>query len=273
MRLTPVHIPSSLRPYIEKMWVFESEGRAPSDDMKLVVPNGRLKLVVPYRNGLLGSMEGWQHLSKENKVTLIGMCDQPSVVDVEHDAPSGTIGIEFMPLGAYRFFGLNHKDIRNTIYNFEDIFGKVAAELEERIADSNDVLGKVRLLQQFLIQQLNRSDEDAIIDYCLNRVHNTNGAIPVKQLEKETGYSSRWLNMKFEQRVGISPKQLSAISRFQYCYNAIVSSSATSLQQLDFYNLYFDQAHFIKEFKRFAGVSPLRFMKSKNDFGRIFYKD
>ena len=167
MRLTPVHIPNVLRPYIEKMWVFESEGRAPVDDMKLVVPNGRMKLVVPFRNGLLGSMEGWQHLSKENKVTLIGMCDQPSVVDVEQDAPSGTIGIEFMPLGAYRFFGLNHKDITNTIYNFEDVFGKVATELEARIADSSDISGKVRLLQQFLMQQLSRSDEDSIIDSVL----------------------------------------------------------------------------------------------------------
>ncbi len=273
MRLTAINIPALLQPYIEKMWVFESEGRAPIDDMKLVVPNGRVKLVVPFRNGLSGTMQGWQHLSKEHKMTLIGICDQPSVVDVEHDAPSGTIGIEFMPLGAYRFFCLNHKDIKNTIYNFDDIYGKLAAELEERIAESADVVGKVKLLQQFLIRQLTRSNEDKIVDYCLARVHNTNGTIPVKQLEKETGYSSRWLNMKFEQRVGISPKQLCAISRFQYCYNAIITSSSTTLHQVDFYELYFDQAHFIKEFKRFAGVSPLRFMKSKNDFGKIFYKD
>ncbi|HLT73624.1 MAG TPA: hypothetical protein VKZ68_01020 [Ohtaekwangia sp.] len=43
---------------------------------------------------------------------------------------------------------------------------------------------------------------------------------------------------------------------------------------MDFmYRHFYDQAHFIKEFKRFTGYSPLRFSKSENEFGRIFYKE
>ena len=55
-----------LAPYIEKMWVFGSSGRLPSDDMKLVVPNGNIKLPVAYSNGIVASMEGNIFRSKEH---------------------------------------------------------------------------------------------------------------------------------------------------------------------------------------------------------------
>jgi hypothetical protein len=70
--------------------------------MKLIVPNGMAKITIPFRNGVSGRNKDVYHLSKESRITLIGICDIPAVVDVEHDAPSGNIGIEFSAFGAYR---------------------------------------------------------------------------------------------------------------------------------------------------------------------------
>jgi hypothetical protein len=98
--------------YPSKRWLFESSGRAPLEDMKLIVPDGLAKLTIPFRNGVSGKNKDTYHLSKESQITLIGMQDIPAIVDVEHDAQHGNIGIEFSPLGAFRVIGLHQSDLR-----------------------------------------------------------------------------------------------------------------------------------------------------------------
>ena len=262
-----------LQGYIEKMWVFESSGKPLNEDMKLIVPNGLIKLVVPFKNGLSGKMHGWHHLSKENSITVIGMTDLPSIVESETDAPAGTIGVEFSPKGAYRFFHLKHVDIKNRIHPLTDLLGKVATQLEQRIGNTPVVNEKICILQQFLMELFLKQDNDQIFDFCVQRMIQTQGRITVKELEKQTGYSSRWLNMKFIERVGVSPKNLASILRFHHYYQTIVNDSELIFFQREFYNYFYDQSHFIKEFKRFTGITPTKFQHSINDFGKIFYKE
>ena len=273
MRLQHINPHPLLKGYVEKMWVFESSGRVPNDDMKLIVPNGLIKLVVPFRNGLSGKMEGCFHLTKEHSITLIGLTDIPSIVDAESDNPTGTIGIEFSPNGAYRFFQVRQSEIKNKIHSLVDILGNIVKQLEEEIANAESIAEKISLLQHFLLKLFSLYKEDAIFDYCIQKIKSTKGKITINELEKETGYSSRWINMKFTNNLGVSPKNLSSIIRFQQYYQALANNQEIHFMEKEFYNHYYDQSHFIKEFKRFTGLSPIRFENSANDFGKIFYKD
>lgn len=273
MRLQHIDIHPTLKGYIEKIWVFESSGRVPNVDMKLIVPNGLIKLVIPFRNGLSGKNDGWYHLSKEHQMTLIGISDLPSIVDIEHDTAAGTIGVEFSPMGAYRFFKLQQSEIKNQIHPLADILGNTAKNIEEHIANAETVELKVKCLQHFLLNLFLQNDSDLIFEYCIRKIKYSKGGISIKQLEKETGYSSRWLNVKFGEKIGISPKNLCSIRRFQFYYQALAQNAKEVFMQKDFYNLYYDQAHFIKEFKRFTGLPPTKFENAINDFGKIFYKE
>ena len=273
MRLQHINPHPLLKGYIEKMWVFESSGRVPTDDMKLVVPNGLIKLVIPFRNGLSGKMEdGWFHLSKEHSITLIGIADIPAIVESEKDCKAGTIGVEFSPQGAYRFFHFRQSEIKNQIHPLTDILGNIAKQLEAEITNTESINGKVLLLQQFLHKLFLRHEADNIFDYCVQKIKLTKGKINVSDLEKETGYGSRWLHMKFIDKVGISPKNLSSIMRFQQYYQTLATNQEMVFMKKDFYNYYYDQSHFIKEFKRFTGLSPVRFQNTNNDFRKIFYR-
>lgn len=89
--LRHIAIHPALKGYIEKLWIFESSGRVPDSDMKLVVPNGMIKLVIPFRNALVGQREGLTKVSKTNEMTLIGVSDVPFVVDAQREAAAGTI--------------------------------------------------------------------------------------------------------------------------------------------------------------------------------------
>ncbi|MGZ3938162.1 MAG: DUF6597 domain-containing transcriptional factor, partial [Flavisolibacter sp.] len=148
-----------LKNYIEKMWVFESSGRMPAEDMKLVVPNGNIKLTLSYRNGMVAAVDGKTFESKENDITLTGMIDVPVILDTDEDVATETIGIEFTPRGAYRFFRFNLHHIQNRILSLTDLLGNQGKALVEKTADAGSAEKKIGLLQQFLIQQLSFHEE------------------------------------------------------------------------------------------------------------------
>jgi Domain of unknown function (DUF6597) len=272
MKLELIQTRPELRPYINKMWVFENSGRLPDEDMKVIVPNGMVKLVIPIHNGISGKYRNWSHLSKEGTITLIGIADSPAIVDVEQDAPHITIGIIFSPLGAYRIFQLRHSELKNKIFPLEDIFGKSARNIQELIANTELVSQKIQIIQSYLITLVSQSEPDLILDYCLRQIESSKGLITVAELEKKTGYSSRWLYEKFLEKVGLSPKTLSSVTRFIQFYEAGSKNPTADFFKNDIYNYFYDQAHFIKEFKRFTGFSPSKFIKNDNEFGQIFYK-
>ena len=118
-----------LKGYIEKMWFFESSGKMPVDDMKLVVPNGNIKLTFSYQNGIVAALNGKTFESKEHDITLTGLVDVPVILDVDEDVATETIGIEFSPRGAYRFFHFTLNDIQNQIYLLSDVLGNRGKKL------------------------------------------------------------------------------------------------------------------------------------------------
>jgi AraC-like DNA-binding protein len=273
MRLQHFEPDPQLYGYVSKIWVFESTGRVPLEDMKLIVPNGMVKITIPFRNGTVGRNKDTCHVSKESTITLIGISDIPAVVDIEHDAPSGNIGIEFSALGAYRIFQLRLSEIKNRILSLDDALGKSAREVQDIIANIESVPGKIATVQKYLIKLLRKSEPDRILDYCITQIRSTKGVVTVNELETKTGYSRRWLYEKFTDKVGISAKNYSSIIRFMQFYESWARTGDYTAVKDNLYQYFFDQAHFIKEFKRFTGASPLRFTKAENEFGRIFYKE
>lgn len=261
-----------LKDYIEKMWVFESSGKLPVDDLKLVVPNGNLKLTVSYLNGIVAALNEKTFASKEHDITLTGLVDVPVILDVDEDVATETIGIEFSPKGAYRFFHFTLSEIQNQIYSLSDFLGKIGRQLIERINNAASRQQKIVLLQQFLLQQLSLHKEDPVFEYCVEKITASKGKIAIRELEKKTGYSSRWLNMKFYDKIGVSPKNLCSVIRFKQYYQAWISGNEKSFFKNDFYELYYDQSHFIKDFKRFTGLPPAKLEKQINNFGESYYR-
>lgn len=273
MEISLKHIPihPMLQGQIEKIWVLEASGGIPDKDMRLVVPNGMMKLIIPFKNEFVARHGSYSKHSKLNQLTVVGVNDIPFFVDTKENAATGTIGIEFSPHAAYRFFPVNKIQLKNQMYDSTEIMGKEGLEIEDRMATTEVVEEKLKFLQQFLLKLFHKTESDGIFEYCINIIRNNRGNISVKDLERRTGYSARWLNMKFEERIGISPKNLCAISRFQFVYQSLVNNPNELLSERSYYNIYYDQSHFIKEFKRFTGLPPTKFGRVNSSFSNISY--
>lgn len=261
-----------IQPFIAKMWVFESDGRLPELEKKLIIPNANFKFAFGYSNGIVSRIGDKTFVLGENELKLSGLIDSPVILDPQEDVPTGTIGIEFHPLGAYRFFHLRYADLKNQIVDLDELIGIRAMVLRRQLASASTIERKLQLLQHFLIKQLERTSADPIYDYCIKRIADAEGLVAVRQLEKETGYSSRWLHTKFSDHLGTGPKNLSEIIRFKQFYQAF--SAGARLQQLkdQIYRHYHDQSHFIRSFKRFTGSTPMELQNSLNELGTKAYR-
>src|SRR6185312_10650728 len=111
------------------------------------------KLTVSYQNGIVAAVNGKTFASKEHDITLTGLVDVPVILDVDEDVATETIGIEFNPQGAYRFFHFALNDIQNQIYSLSDILGNRGKQLAEQMSNTASTQQKINLLQQFLLKQ------------------------------------------------------------------------------------------------------------------------
>jgi len=270
-RFIPITPHPLLSPYVAKIHVFESSGRLPAMERKLIVPNANFKLTLTYRNGIVAGIGDKTFIQGENKLSLTGLIDSPVMLDPQEDAQTGTIIIEFNPLGAYRLFHLLYAEVKNQIVELEDLIGKRVEELQSQLADASALDLKLQLLQNFLIKQLEKAADDPIYDYCINRISKSKGLVSVAQLEKETGYSSRWIHTKFSEHLGTGPKNLSEIIRFKQFYQAFSAGANPQSLKGQIYQHYHDQSHFIRAFKRFTGSTPTDLQNSMNELATKHY--
>jgi AraC-like DNA-binding protein len=270
-RFIPVTPHPLLSPYIAKMYVFESNGRLPSVDRKLIVPNANFKLTLTYRNGIVANIDGKPFTQCENQLSFAGLIDSPVILDPQEDTQTGTIIVEFNPLGAYRLFRFSYAEVKNQLVEMADLIGSNAKELQSQLAEAGALNLKLQILQNFLIKRLENADPDPIYDYCINRIADSKGLISVAQLEKATGYSSRWLNRKFSEHLGTGPKNLSEIIRFRQFYQVYSTGARPQRLKEYIYEYYYDQSHFLRAFKRFTGSTPTDLQNSINELATKHY--
>lgn len=261
-----------LQPYVDSFWLFESDFGVPVEDNRVIAPNGKAKFIYSYLNGLSTIDQGIKTDYKDQDIFFIGIWDRPVTLS-SHARITGTIGIELSPSGVHRFTSYSASETTNRIFSFGDIYGIIGRQIIEQLTNTSDPMAKVDVLQDFLVKIVRTTNRhNTIIDYSVSSIRETSGLIEIKELERKTGYSKRYLDMLFKDYLGISPKTLASIIRFQTFYNAWANSDNTMFYRNNMLDLYFDQAHFIKEFKRYTGYTPKQYANERNEFGKIFYR-
>lgn len=273
MRLTRVPIHPRLARWIDSIWVFESDAGVPEASSRIIAPNGRAKLILSYRNSLDVHHARGHQVGREGQLHFIGVWDESSVIS-SPPAASGSIGIEFHPHGIARFAGFPLVHASNRVVDASDAFGNLGRDLEARLGEAEGVREKLVILQEFLLSRMDATKSVApVLDFAVRRILETHGAVEIRELERRTGYSRRWIARLFEEHIGLPPKTFAAIARFQKVYSAWALDPSPRIFSPDLLELYYDHAHFSREFKRFTGSSPGRYAQADNEFGRIFYRD
>ncbi len=165
------------------------------------------------------------------------------------------VGIRFLPGGFPRMFGVNASTLTNRFEDLKSVVPKLSDFLTGQFVEKQgqDSI-KISLDEYFLPYIAQPLEEDDRVLDAMKVILEQRGQIPVAQLD--TGLSPRQLRRRFHFYLGDSAKTFTKVVRFQQFLQAKPSRQALKQDKL-FYDVgYYDQAHFIKEFKHFYGITP-----------------
>jgi len=274
LRLTTISPRPQIAPWIHSFWVFEAGEGLPAEDARIVVPNGRAKLIVPWRNALIASGAGSTRRSPEGEIVLVGVWDQPSILSSprEHTV---TIGVEFRPSGLGRFFAADLSHFYQRIVPLDQVLGAPGDRLASRINSAETVAEAVGMVQNFLVEQLRAVARPSTpeVDEALRLMVRSGFTMGINEIASELDCSRRHLQEAFRRQIGLAPKRVQSILAFEAVYRKFSQQKDGRLLRDEALDIWFDQPHFIHVFRQFTGHSPGRFADLDNEFGRIFYRD
>jgi AraC-like DNA-binding protein len=177
------------------------------------------------------------------------------------------IVIEFKPGMSYPFLKIPLNKFTNCTLELEDIWGKEFLSIREQIIDSDNADISFNLLENFLIRKTKYNlDVNPYVSYFIENIQKSPQMITLVELIKNIGYSNKHFINIFKKNVGTTPKHFSRIKRFQNIVSLLEQKNKISWSQLAIEAGYYDQAHFINEFKNFSGLSPTHYDKVKGDY-------
>ena len=196
-----------------------------------------------------------------------GLSTGPAVV---HGPPSwACIELCLTPLGARRLFGLPMHELANQVVPLEEVLPR-SPELVDRLCEARSWPERFQLLDDFLLRRLARSvDPSPEVEWSWARLHGSHGRAPIHELADELGWSHRRLIARFRDQLGLAPKMLARIIRFDRAVRQLRASKPRTLAEIAFDCGYFDQAHLNREFREFAGTTPGAFVAAQLDSGGI----
>jgi AraC-like DNA-binding protein len=258
---------SELAEFVKCYWTLESE-KENTPVKNTIVPDGTMKLIFHYG-------DTYRHHSQNGdsiilpKCFLIGQLTQPYVV--EPLGVTGSFVVRFQPEGFLPFTTLSIKEMENTAVPLDKLFGKEGIAIGEKILNANSTAERIAVIEAFLVNQLtNRKTIDKVVKSTVETILSADGQFSVNEFSKINQVNRRQLTRKFSTVIGLSPKQLSKTIRIQATLKSLLNQKVTSLTDLAYENDFFDQAHFIKDFKEFTGLTPKEFYGDSLKMSLIF---
>ncbi|UVK36480.1 AraC family transcriptional regulator [Mesorhizobium sp. AR10] len=177
-------------------------------------------------------------------------------VVIESFGGSCCIQINFTPLGARRFFGQPMSELADTMVGLDDVLGLEGMMLRERLGNARDWSTRFAIAEAFVATRLTEAREtQAEIDWAYDRIVTSGGRIRISTLAGKLGWSRKHLAGKFSDAIGVGPKTLSRIIRFNRALG-LSRQNASDWADIAADCGYADQSHLVREFRDLAGTTP-----------------
>ena len=235
----------ALSRWLHCVWTFENEGSGAPDR---IVPDGRAELVIhhgePFHES--GAQGDWV---RQPRVLFAGQLTRP--LRLRAAGRACVVGVRFRPAGARAFLGAPLRDATDRRIAVAGLDPRDAADPEAAEAFVLDRIERLRI------------QDDEPVRACAERIEAAAGQVSTAELVALAGLGRRQLERRFAETVGIGPALLAAIFRFRSVFDVIEHDAARPWTDAAVAAGYYDQSHFIREFRRFVGCTPSDFQRSR----------
>lgn len=262
------HPPSeTLSDFVKCYWTLVAPAQQQPEQQK-IVPDGCMEMIVHYGDPYKQFLDEGSNFIQPRSF-VFGQLTKPLVI-----APTGVTGIiaaRFHPHGFIPFGTMPISAMENRAVPLTDLYGQEGAQLEEEVINANHYAARIAILETFLLKRLiDKNNMDALTAASVDALLALKGQLSVDQLAEQQSASRRQLERRFATTVGLSPKQLAKIIRLQHTLKNLEQKQFTNLASLAVEHGYFDQAHFIKDFKEFTGMTPKQFYADSLKMSSLF---
>lgn len=249
-------------------WILENP-KEKKPEKQTIVPDGCMEMIFHYGDLYKQYTENGNSIIQP-KCFVIGQLTQP--LEIEPTGRTGIFSVRFHPNGFLPFSTAPIKKMENKAVSLEELFGDDGLEIQQKILNTNSTEKRIELVESFLLERLTDANTiDRIVKSTVDSILKANGQLSVDELSQQIKINRRQLERKFSSTIGLSPKQLSKTIRLQATLNMLLNKKFTSLTALAYENDYYDQAHFIKDFKELTGFTPKEFYGNNLKMSSLFY--
>jgi len=270
MRTCKIYTPHPLlQPYIRLFHVFESK-KGPDDEGFLrVTPEGSFEFNLSL-NGPLTRKEADGTTRVQPDHYVLDRFSRHYFMHSSNDVC--IVGATFHPWGLRDFARVPSSEI-NGLVTLEELFGNKVHELQERILNSRNSDNAVKIIESYFLRQLpGIAEPDRIVSDAASRIFRSHGSIGMNNLVSRYDISHRRLEQRFCDVIGVSPKFYARLVRFKHALRRISSASDLNLTDISIDCGYYDQSHFIRDFKSFTGTSPKRYLRENRELNDLIMR-
>jgi AraC-like DNA-binding protein len=198
---------------------------------------------------------------------VAGLNGAPAVT--EHEGIQEGLQVNLTPLGAYRLFGPPERGVRGQVVDLEDLLGTRAASLVEQLFQADGWEARFALVDAAIAGRLEeRAPASPDVAWAWRRLSETEGRLPIADITNELGCSRRHLTTRFRAQIGLPPKAFARILRFERAVRRLRSEGGGKLAEIAHDCGYYDQSHFNRDFRDFAGLTPTELVARELPAGR-----
>lgn len=264
-----VYPPSpGLQPFVKCFWTMEDE--AATDPVRQrVVPDGCMEMIFHYGDPYRQYFEDGSFMVQPRSF-IFGQIT--SFLEIAPTGVSGIVAARFQPDGLLPFLhDTSISALEDKAVALPALFGEKGKLLEEQVMLAKENNHRIQLIEQFLLSLLaDPKAIDMVTKACVDTILRSQGQLDIAELAGAVKINRRNMERRFATAVGMSPKQLSRIVRLQATLKMLEQKKFTSFTSLAYENGYYDQAHFIKDFKEFTGMSPKSFFAGSLELSALF---
>ncbi len=225
------------------------------------LPSGEVELLLnlgsPYRIQHPALASSW---TTHRGAAVIGVHDT-HVISKETGAQHVLV-VRLKPAGAHILFDVPMHELANGFVELDEVNPEIKRWLPAELYNS-DWEARFSIIDSIVAQRLDRSRAQALrTAWAWQKLRDADGILSIRSLANEAGCSQKHLIAQFRDYVGIPPKAVARLMRFNRAVKSIERGGPPDWVRLALDCGYYDQAHFVRDFKAFAGCTPTEFSQS-----------
>jgi AraC-like DNA-binding protein len=251
--------------FIESIWLYQSEPRPHA--LERILPTGAAQLIVNLKEDqtrLYDPKSSYRCVSTSGSV-LSGAHTRFQVIDTSEQ--EYVAGVAFKPGGTVPFFRLPAHEARDADVPLESLWGaRRTASLRERLLESSTIDAALDAFEAVLQEIWGPPGLHPAVTYALAVFDRAPSTISITRVTDTIGLSAKRFIERFKREVGLTPKRYCRVRRFQRALALSHQNRDVDWTRVALDCGYFDQAHFIHEFKSFAGITPTGYESARTSF-------